>query len=108
MELKDYQKETLEQVTRYIKSLSKNQEKYEKFLHLDVDIANTINAPKLAWYEIFGEQSTYYSKKNGLGENLPNFCLKVPTGGGKTLLATHTIDIINSHYRKKKRDLFYG
>jgi type III restriction enzyme len=28
--------------------------------------------------------------------------LKIPTGGGKTLLACHTIDLINRHYLKKQ------
>lgn len=30
-------------------------------------------------------------RKNGLGEDLPTFCIKVRTGGGKTLLATQIV-----------------
>ena len=30
----------------------------------------------------------YLPRRNGRGEPLPSFCLKIPTGGGKTLLAT--------------------
>src|SRR5262249_7755414 len=47
----------------------------------------------------------YHSRRNGLGEPLPSFCLKIPTGGGKTLLATKTIDLINTHFRKSNRGL---
>jgi type III restriction enzyme len=38
----------------------------------------------------------YHERENGLGEDLPSFCIKVPTGGGKTLLATQ---ILGSIYR---------
>ncbi len=36
---------------------------------------------------------------------MPNFCLKIPTGGGKTLLAAHTVDLVNRIYRKKQTGL---
>ena len=45
------------------------------------------------------------SRKNGLGQPLPTFCLKVPTGGGKTLLAVKTIDLVNTIYRKRQTGL---
>ena len=40
-----------------------------------------------------------------LGQPLPSFCLKIPTGGGKTLLATKTVDLANTHFRKSNRGL---
>ena len=39
--------------------------------------------------------------KNGLGEWLPDVYLKVPTGGGKTLLACHTIEQIQRQYLRR-------
>jgi type III restriction enzyme len=36
-------------------------------------------------------RGTYKERKNGLKKDLPTFCIKVPTGGGKTLLATHML-----------------
>lgn len=102
MELKDYQIQTIEQVKKYLVLLAEHQDKKQKVLSIDKSLADSINAPKGAWDEFFKEGKKYNSKKNGIGEQLPNFNLKVPTGGGKTLLATHTIDLINSHYRKKK------
>ena len=47
----------------------------------------------------------YHPRRNGLGEQLPAFCLKIPTGGGKTLLATKVIDLVNAHFRQSWRGL---
>ena len=44
-------------------------------------------------------------RRNGLGERLPSFCLQIPTGGGKTLLATKVIDLVNTHYRRRQTGL---
>ncbi len=62
-----------------------------------------LDVPLKAWEEIGGKN--YRSRKNGLGESLPNFCLKIPTGGGKTLLAAHTVDLVNRSYRQKQTGL---
>jgi type III restriction enzyme len=32
--------------------------------------------------------------KDGTGRSIPHLCLKLPTGGGKTLLAAHGVDRI--------------
>jgi len=104
MELKEYQKKTLEQVKRYLEVLAEFRAKNEKAIEIDPDLS--INFPLKAWQKVYPERSegsqTYYSKKNGLGEKLPDFYLKIPTGGGKTLLACHTIDLINRMYLKKQ------
>ena len=47
----------------------------------------------------------YHPRLNGLGEHLPAFCLKIPTGGGKTLLATRVIDLVSGHFRQSRRGL---
>ena len=47
----------------------------------------------------------YVPRRNGLDEPLPAFCLKIPTGGGKTLLATKIIDLVNTHYRRRQTGL---
>ncbi len=36
----------------------------------------------------------YEPRENGLGEDLPTVCIRVPTGGGKTLLATQALGAI--------------
>ena len=98
MELKEYQKKTLEQVKHYLESLAEFKAKNDKVIEKDPDLS--INFPLKAWEKVIG--TTYYSKKNGLGEELPDFYLKIPTGGGKTILACHTIDLINRVYLKKQ------
>ena len=32
-------------------------------------------------------------------EEVPYVCLRVPTGGGKTFLAAHSIEMVHQHYR---------
>ena len=101
MELKEYQKKTLEQVKYYLGSLAEFKAKNEKVIERDRELS--INFPLKAWEKVIG--TTYYSKKNGLGEELPAFYLKIPTGGGKTILACHTIDLINRIYLKKQTEI---
>ncbi len=40
--------------------------------------------------------------ETALGKDMPNFCLKVPTGGGKTLLATQILGLIYSTILEKR------
>jgi len=98
MELKEYQKKTLEQVKRYLDALSEFKAKNEKAVKIDPELS--INFPQKAWEKVVG--TIYLSKKNGLGEELPSFYLKIPTGGGKTILACHAVDLINRTYLKKQ------
>ena len=98
MELKEYQKKTLKQVKSYLEKLVELKAKNEKVTKVDPDLS--INFPLKTWEKVVN--TFYHSKKNGLGEELPNFYLKIPTGGGKTLLACHIIDLINRSYLKKQ------
>lgn len=98
MELKEYQKKTMEQVKRYLKALAEYKAKNERLAKEDPELS--IDFPLKAWEKAVG--TAYYSKKNGLGEDLPNFYLKIPSGGGKTLLACHVIDLVNRTYLKKQ------
>src|SRR5437763_2559055 len=63
-----------------------------------------IDWPGKAWEKVETGR-TYFPRRNGLQEPLPSFCLKIPTGGGKTLLATKTVDLVNTHFRKSNRGL---
>jgi type III restriction enzyme len=99
MELKEYQKRSLEQVKLYLEALAGFKEKNEKAVkELGPDYA--LDFPLKAWEKVV--DTPYRSRKNGLGEYLANFYLKIPTGGGKTLLACHSIDLINRSYLKKQ------
>jgi len=102
MELKEYQQNTLKQVKAYLEALGVWRAKNDKVVAAAGKEA-ALDAPLKAWEGIGGKN--YRSRKNGLGEALPNFCLKIPTGGGKTLLAAHTVDLVNRSYRQKQTGL---
>jgi type III restriction enzyme len=103
MELKSYQVTVLEKVKSYLDALVESRQKYYKALEVDPEIGREFDFPSKAWEKIVG--GAYTKKKNGLEEPLPDFYLKVPTGGGKTLLACHSIDLINKTYLKKQTGL---
>ena len=47
----------------------------------------------------------YQNKEDDLGNPIPNICLKVPTGGGKTLIGVSSVEKINFDYFKKNTGL---
>lgn len=47
----------------------------------------------------------YKSRLDKQRRSIPNVCLKIPTGGGKTLLGTIAIDRINAEYFKRQNGL---
>jgi type III restriction enzyme len=46
--------------------------------------------------------ASWLSRRDGLHRIIPNVCLKVPTGGGKTLLAACTLERIQTDYFKRQ------
>ena len=101
MELKEYQKKSLNQIKSYLEWLSKAREEAKKRA---TDASSefgedAFDFPKAAWKKV--SNIPYRSVKNALDEDVPNFYIKIPTGGGKTIIACHTIDIINRTYLKK-------
>lgn len=81
MELKRYQRRVVDEVERYLAAVAKHRAE-----------GNRRHAALDAWRDLrLGE---YHERQNGLGEDLPTFCIKVPTGGGKTLLATQALGSI--------------
>ncbi len=103
MELKEYQKKVTGKLKEYLSALSEFKGKYEKAIEFDPEMAMDYNFPRKAWEKAVG--NIYHSSTNGIGEPLPELYLKVPTGGGKTLLACHTIDLVNKIYLKKQTGL---
>ena len=98
MELKEYQIQVLSEVKTYFEFLADWRKKAKQNPELEIDF------PAKAWEKARTGRS-YRPRKNGIGEPLPNFCLKIPTGGGKTFLAVKMIDLVNMVYRKKKTGL---
>ncbi|MBZ0246846.1 MAG: DEAD/DEAH box helicase family protein [Cyclobacteriaceae bacterium] len=104
MKLKHYQEKVIKELKEYLGSLARFKSKYEKYLDIEPDLAMDYDFPRRAWEQATG-RSVYYSKTNGLKEPLPDVYLKVPTGGGKTLLACHAIDLIHISYLNKQTGL---
>ena len=102
MILKEYQKRALETVEMFLQRVTEWRGRQSKILEADPEA-------DFDWVRRAWEKTTpariYLGRRNGLGEPLPSFCLKIPTGGGKTLLATKIIDLVNVHYRRQPRGL---
>ena len=78
MELKKYQKRVLDETRGFLEALRGRMGTGERY-------------PSMAAWEDTGHARGYKPRKNGLGNDMPTFCIKVPTGGGKTLLATQIL-----------------
>ena len=102
MILKEYQKQALETVQRFLEELSDRRERAAKILAVDPDMA--ADWVERAWRAVAPDRACL-PRKNGLNEPLPAFCLKIPTGGGKTLLATKVIDLVNTRFRRQQTGL---
>ncbi|MCI0524494.1 MAG: DEAD/DEAH box helicase family protein, partial [Acidobacteria bacterium] len=92
MELKRYQERVINEVGIFLAALAKEQAAGNRHAALD------------AWDEAgkhFHVPDQYHSRRNGLNKDLPTFCVRVPTGGGKTLLATQ---ILGQIYRTILKD----
>ncbi|MCF7809718.1 DEAD/DEAH box helicase family protein [bacterium] len=95
MQLKKYQIRALREFEAFLIKLL---EKERKISHLYPALkeAGSIlpDCAEVAWKEMF-PKSLYVKRSNAVWEPVPNVCLKIPTGGGKTLLACHAIGSIN-------------
>ncbi|OAV68561.1 Restriction endonuclease [Bacteroidales bacterium Barb6XT] len=103
MKLKQYQEKVIDTLKIYLGALNEFKATYKKALDFDADVAKDYDFPKRAWVQVAGK--AYHSKTNGLQESLPDIYLKVPTGGGKTLLACHAIGNIQKTYLNKQTGL---
>ncbi len=106
MELKDYQVAALEAFARWRDALTgaqlKSQTDIEALKRVGVDVPDDVrDYPKSAWQQLAqsgGVADTageYASRTDEAGRPIPHVCFKVPTGGGKTLLAAAALERLN-------------
>lgn len=103
MEPKEYQQKTLGQVKQYLDNLYAARDQYEKMVAQGQG-SFVRDYPSVAW-EQSNIRRAYHGRRDGLNRPLPCFCLKVPTGGGKTFLAVKAVDLINTSYIKRQTGL---
>ena len=121
MELKEYQQGVLTKLDRYLTALQERREEAEDFVEFQRSKGKTatlgdycreawdqLNTERLLPYLYHGDQPTvapHLSRHDGLGLSIPNICFKVPTGGGKTLLATAALERVQTDYFKRQLGL---
>lgn len=112
MQLKEYQRQVLERLDTYFKALKEKRiyaldwVEFQRGKGREVEPSNWVRD---AWDKLNSDRVLpYYRDKNGgvhiaswinrsdgLGRPIPNVCIKVPTGGGKTLLAASAVERVN-------------
>jgi type III restriction enzyme len=110
MDFKDYQQRVLDTLDAYLDELTKQRdraERIEKLAKEQPDLGVPVpDFPSEAWKKVkaqgklpLARQAYHYSPRtDGAGHTVPNICLKVPTGGGKTLLATAAVSRVFGSY----------
>jgi type III restriction enzyme len=117
VELKEFQIRALDRLGEYLAALGMHRASAEKVEalkaadpNLDVDIPDF---PRRAWETLRAQGQLppafaaldYTSRLDGARRPIPNVCFKIPTGGGKTLLATAAIGRLQSAYYKRHTGL---
>ena len=106
MELKEYQASALDAFTRWREAVERARLDSEAAVAalqgVRVDIPDDVhNYPKTAWHRlqnaggVADTAGEYVSRTDGAGRPIPHICFKVPTGGGKTLLAAAALQRLN-------------
>ena len=118
MDLKAYQQQALETLERYLEALKDARQKADQLSALDIDLLPAVareqlvasankakDYPRVAWDSLreaavlpsVSEDNgqdlipEYIPRKAASGGPIPHVCLKVPTGGGKTLLGVEAV-----------------
>ncbi len=122
-ELKDFQTQTLAQLDVYLSKLNEAKLESEQALAAMAGIAamervadirrQVSDFPKAAWDAMRGAkvlpesyaERAYSSRFDGAERAVPNICLKVPTGGGKTLLAAASVGKVFEGYLRRATGL---
>ena len=106
MELKEYQSAALDAFARWHNALNDARAKSEIAIAALQDAGVPVAAevrdyPKTAWETlrqsggVANPNAPYITRTDGANRPIPHICFKVPTGGGKTLLAASALERLN-------------
>ena len=105
MELKEYQNRALDTFEKWVKALTEAEQDAREDVARRTRRGQTVldshlNYPKRAWEQMAEEgelprRGDYIDRRDDARRPVPHVCFKVPTGGGKTLLAAHSLDRLN-------------
>ncbi|MFN8483642.1 MAG: DEAD/DEAH box helicase family protein [Anaerolineae bacterium] len=99
MELKSYQQATLDWLNRYLSALRAEQAKAARGREIGIE---DYDWDAKAWKAV--SDRLYVPRRTGDNERVPFACLKIPTGGGKTLLGVRAVDAAG-HFRQSQTGL---
>jgi type III restriction enzyme len=122
MRLKDFQTDVLEALSRYLALLSGKRAEAQEILEFQRSKGRAAvlgDYCRDTWESLHQQGALplgrgddgkmfappYIARVDGLGRPIPNICLKIPTGGGKTLLGCAAVEQINGEYFKKQTGL---
>ena len=102
-ELKEYQSRALDAFTQWLNALNEaraqSETAIEALTQAGVDVPDDVpNYPKTAWTRLAESDGVaesareYVDRTDDAGRPIPHICFKVPTGGGKTLLAAAALE----------------
>ncbi len=110
LELKEYQRGALDALVRWLEALEDAQHDLDTMIEalertpVDIPIPDELrNYPKAAWQrlrETGGVAATageHVDRTDDANRSIPHICFKVPTGGGKTLLAAAALERLPWH-----------
>ena len=90
MQLKSYQKKVIQDFQQYLEVLNKSSYDNGKFTEL-----NSV------WKDFYTNKEGYKAYEDTIN-GIPKVCYKIPTGGGKTLLALHSIKTYYENMESQK------
>lgn len=122
MQLKDYQQTVLDDLRRYLATLDAERteaQEVAEFLRSKGKEATPDDWCEKAWKKLAADgvlptvtgagglavTPPWIGRRDPMGEPIPNVCLKVPTGGGKTLLAGGAIELIQTDFFRRQTGL---
>jgi type III restriction enzyme len=92
LQLKGYQQKALDSLRAYLQACERVQDADSAFYE--------------ATRDIWGQGIPYHPLKEPPDlKDIPYTCIRLPTGGGKTLLACHAVSVANREYLKKDHSL---